>query len=158
MIYSRSVEYAIRALTHLAGQPDGGQKMVREIADEEEMPVFFLAKTLQQLARKGLLHSVKGPTGGFGFGRPAREISLMDVITALDGPGAFERCIVGLAGCSERLPCPMDESFRPIRKRIIAYLTTTTIGDLAGGLARQQRSRKVSRRRKPAARKSTNRR
>ena len=52
MIYSRSVEYAIRAMAHLATQADGGNKMARQIADEEGMPAFFLAKTLQQLARK----------------------------------------------------------------------------------------------------------
>ena len=65
MIYSRSVEYALRALTHLAMLPRGAQKMAREIAAEEDAPLFYLAKTLQQLARRGILHSVKGPSGGF---------------------------------------------------------------------------------------------
>jgi len=65
MIYSRSAEYAIRAFVHLAQVPEGKYAMVKNIAEQEEIPAHFLAKILQQLARKGLLRSSKGPTGGF---------------------------------------------------------------------------------------------
>jgi Rrf2 family protein len=139
MIYSRSVEYAIRALVHLAVQPEGKQRMARQIANEEDIPSFFLAKTLQQLARKGLLHSVKGPTGGFGLQRAPEKISLMDIICVLDGPESFDRCIVGLDDCTEESPCPMDRSFRPIRREIVRYLTKTTVADLANGSSRPKR-------------------
>jgi Rrf2 family protein len=136
MIYSRSVEYAIRALVHLALQPGGHQKMARQIADEEEIPAFFLAKTLQQLARKGLLRSVKGPTGGFSLHRPPEKISLMDIITVLDGAESFDRCIIGLDSCTDDSPCRMDRSFQPIRREIVRYLTKTTVADLANGTGR----------------------
>ena len=62
MLYSRSAEYAIRAFVHLAQVPDGRYAMVKQIAAEEEIPAHFLAKILQQLARKGMLRSSKGPT------------------------------------------------------------------------------------------------
>ena len=65
MIYSRSAEYAIRAFVHLAQVPEGKYAMVKNIAEQEDIPAHFLAKILQQLARKGLLRSSKGPTGGF---------------------------------------------------------------------------------------------
>jgi DNA-binding IclR family transcriptional regulator len=65
MIYSRSAEYAIRAFVHLAQVNEGKYAMVKNIAEQEDIPAHFLAKILQQLARKGLLRSSKGPTGGF---------------------------------------------------------------------------------------------
>ena len=63
MIYSRSAEYAIRAFVNLSRVPVGKLAMVKQIAVEEKIPLHFLAKILQQLARKGLLRSNKGPTG-----------------------------------------------------------------------------------------------
>jgi len=74
MIYSRSAEYAIRAFVHLAQVPEGKYAMVKNIAEQEEIPAHFLAKILQQLARKGLLRSSKGPTGGFALRVDPSEI------------------------------------------------------------------------------------
>ena len=62
MIYSRSAEYAIRAFVHLVQVQEGKYAMVKNIAEQEDIPAHFLAKILQQLARKGLLRSSKGPT------------------------------------------------------------------------------------------------
>ena len=145
MIYSRSVEYALRALTHLATLPRGAQKMAREIAAEEDAPLFYLAKTLQQLARRGILHSVKGPSGGFSLNRPSRKISLMDVVEALDGRDAFERCAIGLPECDDETPCALHDIYKPVRQTVIRYLTRTTLADLAGEL---ERKRKAAARRK----------
>ena len=90
-MYSRSVEYALRALTYLARQPKGSQKLARQIARSERVPAFFLAKTLQQLARHGMLRSVKGPTGGFALDRPAGKITMMEVVEVLDGADIYVR-------------------------------------------------------------------
>jgi Rrf2 family protein len=75
MIYSRSAEYAIRAFVHLASVPEGKYAMVKQIAEDASIPSHFLAKILQQLARKGFLRSSKGPTGGFCLRIPAPDIS-----------------------------------------------------------------------------------
>ena len=128
MLYSRSVEYAIRALGALAELPDGSQKMCRLLAEEEQIPSFFLAKTLQSLARQGLLRSSKGPSGGFALNRPARKIRLLDVIGALDGLERLEQ------GGGE-LP-----DFRPVRHSILRYLRTTTIADVAAQRKRERRN------------------
>lgn len=124
MLYSKSVEYAIKALGHLAQLPDGSHKMARLVAEEEGLPSFFLAKTLQSLARGGMLRSAKGPTGGFGLAMPARKIRLIDVIEALDGLEDLE------SGTTE-LP-----KFRPIRTQILQYLRQTTIADVAASAKR----------------------
>jgi Rrf2 family protein len=79
MIYSRSAEYAIRALVHMAQVPNGQYAMAKNIAAQEEIPRHFLAKILQQLARSGLLRSSKGPNGGFALKAPAAEVRLWDI-------------------------------------------------------------------------------
>ena len=154
MIYSRSVEYGLRALTHLAALPRGARKMAREIADEENTPLFYLAKTLQQLARRHILHSVKGPSGGFSLNRPPRKISVMDVVDALDGSDAFERCAVGLAECDDKTPCPLHDSFKPLRQSIVRYLTHTTLADLSAELEHKQKAAARRKARKKSSRKA----
>ena len=154
MIYSRSVEYGLRALTHLAMLPRGAQKMAREIAAAENTPLFYLAKTLQQLARRGILHSVKGPSGGFSLSRPPRKISLMHVVDALDGSDHFERCAAGLAECDDKTPCPLHDSFKPMRQTVIRYLTRTTLEDLADELERKQKAAARRKARKKSSRKT----
>jgi len=139
MIYSRSSEYAIRAFVHLAQVPDGKYAMVKQIAAEEEIPSHFLAKILQQLARKGLLRSSKGPTGGFTLRVPADEIRLVDIVEALDGLGEYQKCTSGLAECSDDMPCALHDSWKALRSRIMDYLGRNTIADLAKTLEQKRR-------------------
>ena len=120
MIFSRTAEYAIRAMVYMAELPDQKYAMVREIADHEKIPTHFLAKILQQLARQGMLRSSKGPTGGFQLRRPAEKIRLLDVITALDG-----------AGASEDTGFPDHRPWKALRSRIMDYLRRNTIATLA---------------------------
>lgn len=134
MIYSRSCEYAIRALMHLAQVPEGKYVMVKQIAAQENIPGHFLAKVLQQLARKGLLRSSKGPTGGFALRAPASEITLVQIVEALDGLSEYQRCVSGLSECTDDMPCGMHESWKQLRSRIMEYLEQTTIADLVKAL------------------------
>ena len=85
MIYSRSAEYAIRAFIFLATVPEGKYAMVKQIAEQCDIPAHFLAKILQQMARKGFLRSSKGPTGGFCLRMPADEISMLQLVDTIDG-------------------------------------------------------------------------
>lgn len=146
MIYSRSAEYAIRAFVHLAQVPDGRFAMVKQIAQQEEIPAHFLAKILQQLARKGLLRSSKGPTGGFSLRIPPEKISLMHIVDALDGRSEYQKCASGLAECNDDMPCGMHESWKSLRSRIIEYLERTTIADVARALEEKRRLLEKSRR------------
>jgi Rrf2 family protein len=93
MIYSKSVGYALRALTRLAEQPDGERLTSDEIAEMEHLPAPYLAKTLQELARRGLLYSEKGRAGGFTLRYRAKDIRVLEVIEALDGEAATSRCL-----------------------------------------------------------------
>ena len=156
MLYSRSAEYAIRSVAHLAALPPGEYALAKKIAAETGIPSHFLAKILQDLARDGFLKSSKGPGGGFRLGQPAEEISMLRIVEAIDGAGRFDRCIGGSPECSERVACGMHDSWIALRSRIIDYLGGTSAADLAKALGEKRRMLARSSRRgsaKPPARK-----
>jgi Rrf2 family protein len=153
MIYSRSAEYAIRAFVNLSRVPEGKYAMVKHIAQQEEIPTHFLAKILQQLARKGLLRSSKGPTGGFTLRRKASEVSLMNIVEALDGLGDYDKCASGLAECNDEQPCGMHDSWNALRSRIIEYLKQTSIADIQTALEEKRRVLAKPRRRRASDKK-----
>ena len=148
MIYSRSVEYAIRAFVHLAQVPDGQYAMVKSIAEQENIPAHFLAKILQQLARKGLLKSSKGPTGGFALRSDPGDIRLVEIVETLDGLAAYQQCAIGLSECTDEAPCGIHDSWTNLRSRIMEYLGRNTIGDLAKSLEQKKRDLAMAKQRK----------
>ncbi len=140
MIYSRSAEYAIRAFVYLAAVPSGKYAMVKQIAEESDIPSHFLAKILQQLARQGFLRSSKGPTGGFALRYPAPEITLLQIVEAIDGLADYQRCIGGMTECNDQMRCGMHDSWKALRSRIIEYLEGTSVEDLAKALDTKRRA------------------
>ena len=142
MIYSRSAEYAIRSFVYLARIPDGKFAMARQIAAEEQIPAHFLAKILQELTRKGLLRSNKGPSGGFSLRVPASQIRLLDLVEALDGPA--------LAESLDQAPWILD-SWRDLHSRIMDYLERNTIADVVKALENKKAAAGKSKRGKRAA-------
>lgn len=122
MIYSRTAEYALRALVQLAALPPDEYAMAKNIAAEGNIPGHFLAKILQDLARDGFLKSNKGPRGGFRLALPAEDLSMLRVIEAVDGAGRYDRCIGGAPECNDRAACGMHDSWKALRSRIIDYL------------------------------------
>ena len=149
MIYSRSAEYAIRALVHMAPLPAGEYAMVKHIAAEGAIPAHFLAKILQDLARDGFLRSSKGPRGGFRLQQAPEEISMLQIVEAVDGAGRYDRCIGGSPECNDRAPCGMHDSWKTLRSRIIEYLEGTSVADLAKALGEKRRLLAQPRRRGP---------
>ena len=142
MIYSRTAEYAIRAFVFLARVPEGKYAMAKTIAEREQIPAHFLAKILQDMARKGFLRSNKGPSGGFSLRIPAAQIRLLQVIEALDGSS--------LAGSAAQIPWVLD-SWRSLHSRIMDSLGRTTVADVAkaleemrAGAAKSKRPRRIA--------------
>jgi len=131
--------------------PEGKYAMVKNIAEESEIPTHFLAKILQQLARKGFLRSSKGPTGGFALRRPPEDITLLEIVDANDGLAEYERCPSGITECNDEAPCGMHESWKELRSRIIGYLEGTTISDVARSLQQKREAlAKLAKRRRAA--------
>src|SRR5262249_36647510 len=146
MIYSRSAEYAIRSLVYLARVPDGKYAMARHIAEEEKIPTYFLAKILQELTRKGLLRSSKGPSGGFSLRVPASQIKLLSLVEALDGNA--------LADSLNQTPWILD-TWKDLHSRIMGYLERNTIADVAEALEHKRAATEKAKRGKRASRKKS---
>lgn len=136
MIFSKSCEYAIKAVLYISmNTRDGSRLSIKEIAEEIESPEPFTAKILQELARKRIISSAKGPGGGFFIDPKAKPIFMMEIVDAIDGMGAFERCGLGLKECSEDHPCPIHKEFKSYSARLKNLLTYKTVQDMAKSLA-----------------------
>ena len=135
MMFSKSCEYAIKAVIHICIETkDGSRLSIAEIAKEIDSPEPFTAKILQSLARHNVISSAKGPGGGFYIDAAAKPIPVMDIIDLIDGKHAFERCGLGLKECSETKPCPIHNEFKSYSLRLKNLLETKTIQDLAKGI------------------------
>jgi Rrf2 family iron-sulfur cluster assembly transcriptional regulator len=130
MIFSRACEYAIRAMTQVAAEPEKLMS-AEEIADAEELPLPVLSKVLQELVRKGLLESRRGPGGGFWLSRRAELITLRDIVAAIDGLDHFMDCVAGLKVCSEDAPCPLHNTWKGMRTQILSALESTTLAQMS---------------------------
>ena len=127
-IFSKTCEYALRAVFYIAHKTAGGGRVsIKEVAEGINSPEHFLAKILQDLSRRGIVQSAKGPNGGFYFNQVALKRPLSDVVEAVDGNGIFIGCGLGLQYCSDINPCPLHNEFKDIRNRIQEMLYITTI-------------------------------
>jgi Rrf2 family protein len=128
-VFSKTCEYAIRAVFFIAHKTAGGGRVgIKEISAGIDSPEPFLAKILQDLSRKGMIQSAKGPNGGFYLTEQALKRPLTDIVEAVDGSGVFTGCALGLKQCSEVNPCPLHNQFKAIRSEIHQLLQTTEIG------------------------------
>jgi Rrf2 family protein len=130
MLFSGLCEYAIRALSHMAEAPAETAGAV-EIAKAEDVPLPVLSKVLQELVRKGLLESRRGPGGGFRLSRRPELITLRDIVAAIDGLDHFMDCVAGLKECSDETPCPLHHTWIGMRAQILASLETTTLDQMS---------------------------
>lgn len=138
-IFSKTCEYAIRAVFFIAHKTVTGERVgIKQIAAGIDSPEHFLAKILQDLSRKELISSAKGPNGGFYLDADSLSRPLSEIVEAIDGNGLFHGCALGLKQCSEINPCPLHNDFKDIRNRIHQMLCNITIGnfndDLMNGL------------------------
>jgi Rrf2 family iron-sulfur cluster assembly transcriptional regulator len=131
IIFSRQCEYAIQAVLYLALKPPASKTPIRELTQQLEIPYHFVAKILQDLTRKGLLVSMKGPSGGFGLGMAAAEITVFHVVEAIDGVGFMENCLLGFPDCSDKHRCGVHDSWAKIRSSTYQMLVGKTIAQMA---------------------------
>src|SRR5690554_8019286 len=110
-MFSKACEYGIRATLYISTQSLNGDRVsLKDIARGIASPEAYTAKILQQLARDGVVDSLKGPTGGFKISRERLdEIKLIDIVSSLDGDAVFVGCGLGLRECNAEMPCPRSE-------------------------------------------------
>lgn len=132
---SNSCRYGIRAVIYLAGQPEAaGKTGIKKISNDLNLPTPFLAKILQQLAKQKILSSSKGPHGGFSLRKDPSKITLLDIVSAIDGQDIFTECIMHSGACdgpeSNKLHCPMHDDYEKSRKELMKLFSSRTIQEL----------------------------
>lgn len=138
LLFSRQCEYALQAVLFLALKADGERTSIRELTKKVQIPYHFLAKILQDLTYKGLLVSQKGPTGGFALARSAKDITLFDIVEAIDGSGFMEKCLLGFPECNGKTPCAVHETWGTMREELRATLVSKNIGQMAKDMKRTE--------------------
>ncbi|PTX12216.1 BadM/Rrf2 family transcriptional regulator [Pontibacter mucosus] len=135
MLLSKTAEYALRAIVYVALNDAQGLKVgMKDIAKELELPMHFIGKILQDLVRKGVIASIKGPGGGFFLHRPASEISILEVVQTIDGLESFRKCGMGMKQCSDTHPCPLHDDIKAYRSQVLKTFSTKTIQTLVDGV------------------------
>ncbi|MDQ8181574.1 Rrf2 family transcriptional regulator [Pelagicoccus sp. SDUM812005] len=127
---SQSVGYAIQALACLEGSCSGQPRTVKEIASCSGVPASYLAKLVKKLVKAEILASKPGPNGGAWLHRSACSLSVLDINDAIDGPHTLDRCLLGMATCSDERSCPVHEFWSVERERIREHLKQTTLADV----------------------------
>ena len=129
-MFSKTCEYAIRAMIFIALKSKNGEKAgIKEIAKGIDSPEHFIAKILQDLSRKGMVQSLKGPNGGFYLDTDTLQFSLADIVRHTDGDSLFNGCGLGLKRCSESHPCPIHNQFKKVRNDIHKMLDHAKLGE-----------------------------
>ncbi len=127
-MFSKTCEYAIRAMIFVAQKSTNKVRVgIKEIAAGTNAPEHFIAKIMQELSRKRLIHSVKGPNGGFYMDDTDMECSISSIVKAIDGEGIYTDCVLGLKTCSEKNPCPIHHEYKEIKRNLINMIESNTI-------------------------------
>ena len=130
MQISRQTDYGVRAMLEVAGLEPGGRARTRDVALRQDIPHVFLTKIILQLVRAGLLMSYRGAGGGIGLARPREEITLRDIVEAVEGPIALNRCVVRAGECPREKTCPVHPIWMKAQASLMALLESTRLCDL----------------------------
>lgn len=129
-MFSKSCEYAIKASIFIAQTTNENVCIgVKEIARGIKAPEYFVAKILQELSKKKIIGSIKGPNGGFYITAEQMKRPIVDIVNIMDGDGLLSACVLGLEKCNSTNPCPMHDEYQKIKLSLKKMLEHNTILD-----------------------------
>jgi Rrf2 family protein len=130
MVLTRAGDYGIFGVIYLAKQPKGKVVSLSEVSKAEDIPEKFLAKIFQSLTRSGLIRSHRGARGGFSLARPANEITIKELLEAIQGPICFSKCLDEWEDCDRKDICKLRNVMQKAQDNTIKILTQSTLADL----------------------------
>ncbi len=126
MQITRQADYAVRAMVYLAQLGPDQRAATGQIAKEKSIPPSFLAKIVSQLSVAGLLQTSRGARGGVSLAKPPHEISLLDVVEAIDGPILLNDCVGDGTSCEYGDSCPLRPVWCDAQKMLLDHLSKAT--------------------------------
>ncbi len=136
---SNTCKYALRALIYLGKFSEKDTRIgIKKISEDLELSSPFLGKILQNLVKKDLLISTKGPNGGFALARETDEITLWDIVTKVDGEDFFTNCLISLEPCKTHDPskplCPVHAQYDKLRTEIREFYKDTSLAIISSDI------------------------
>lgn len=130
MQITRQADYAVRAMLYLARRGQTERAATSQVAEEQHIPPSFLAKIISQLSIAGLLHTSRGARGGVTLAREPRDITLLEVIEAIDGPIRLNECVGDSGACTFDEQCPLRPVWCEAQSELITRLKGTNFAQL----------------------------
>ena len=131
-MFSTTTEYALRALTVLAAQPEGVAVLGKAISRQTAVPGSYLTKIMLALRNAGFVGTARGNAGGYWLVRPASSIRLMDVVQVFQGVAPAQRCLLSpTQECSEATPCSAHRAWKGLRTEYLHFLERVTLADIS---------------------------
>ena len=131
MVLTRAGDYGVFGVLYLAKQPKGKIVSLSEVSRSEDIPEKFLAKIFQSLTRTGLIVSHRGARGGFCLARPADQITVKELMEAIQGPICFSKCLSELEDCEKKDVCKLREILKKAQEHTVKLLSQKTLAELA---------------------------
>ncbi len=130
MQITRQADYAVRAVLHLARMGSNDRAATSTVAREQNIPPSFLAKIISQLSIAGLLHTSRGARGGVTLARDPSDISLLEVVEAIDGPIQLNECVGNEGSCTFDESCPIKPVWCDAQEELVNRLRSTNFADM----------------------------
>jgi Rrf2 family iron-sulfur cluster assembly transcriptional regulator len=130
MELTKRADYGIRAMLALSRVENGRLLSVRRIAEEMDIPVRFLPQVMGDLAGAGLVRSVTGRAGGYALARPATDVSLLDVIEAVEGDSRRRTCVLRAGPCGLDGHCDVHDAFFAAQDALLGALAGARLASL----------------------------
>ncbi len=138
MQLTRAADYGVRVMIYLATLPDDVRVLLPALAEATGAPESFLSKVLQALGRAGLIASRRGKTGGFTILPRGRQVSLYDVVAAIDGPIHLNVCLINGESCARSVTCPAHPVWAQAERAMLDVLRRVSIAEMARQAAAAQ--------------------
>ncbi len=130
-LLSKTCIYGIQAALYVASlQQKQKYVPIHQISDELKISFHFLTKILQILTKHQIMTSYRGPNGGISLAKPTEDISLLDMVSAIEGTDFFEGCILALPDCGNQTPCPLHSFWGAIRDNLKSVFEQTNLAEL----------------------------
>ena len=133
-LIKRNTGYGLRAVLHMAAHREQEAFTADELAGAADTSTDFMHKIMRALKDAGIVSARRGPTGGFSFEQQPEQISVLDVVRAIQGPFEVNRCVVGLDVCPRSGTCPLRPTWLRVQEELEAGLGSQTIAQIASNL------------------------
>ncbi len=130
VIFSKKCEIAIQSVLYLSIKEKNKYYKSSEISKELHLSAAFVSKILQTLTATGIVGSKRGKVGGFFLAKEPSEITLIQIVKAIDGLDIFHKCVLGFPGCSPDNPCPVHTKWGYLREETFKMLSHQTLDEL----------------------------